>query len=192
VTPTGPEHPTFELAQVNIGRLVAPVDDPLLAEFMAALDPVNAAADNTPGFVWRLQAEEGNATGIAMSRTSRKRTQRAHCLNDRNASAARHSQFTDPLVASYAADSRLTTRWPVMGVAGKFSARDRKVNHAFTISQGACGAGGDWRRGRAGSRCRHPGVRCGHVTAGNVDDDSGEFVDLDVRLRLLDGVDGNG
>jgi hypothetical protein len=35
----------FELAQVNIGRLVAPVDSPALADFMAALDPVNAAAD---------------------------------------------------------------------------------------------------------------------------------------------------
>jgi hypothetical protein len=64
VTPTEPVNPSFELAQVNIGRLVAPVDDPRLAEFMAALDPVNAAADNAPGFVWRLQGEGGNATGI--------------------------------------------------------------------------------------------------------------------------------
>jgi len=54
----------FELAQVNIGRLTAPVDSPALADFMAALDPVNAAADQAPGFVWRLQTEDGNATGI--------------------------------------------------------------------------------------------------------------------------------
>jgi len=62
-----PDRPAaaFELAQVNVGRLVAPLDDPRLAEFMAALDPVNAAADGAPGFVWRLQTEEGNATGIS-------------------------------------------------------------------------------------------------------------------------------
>ncbi len=55
---------TFELAQVNVARLVAPLDDPVLADFVAALDPVNDAADHAPGFVWRLQTEEGNATGI--------------------------------------------------------------------------------------------------------------------------------
>ena len=51
-------------AQVNIGRLLAPVDSPQLAGFMAALDPVNALADAAPGFVWRLQTEEGNATAV--------------------------------------------------------------------------------------------------------------------------------
>ena len=54
----------FELAQVNVGRLLAPVDSPVLADFMAALDPVNAAADLAPGFIWRLQTEDGNATAI--------------------------------------------------------------------------------------------------------------------------------
>jgi Domain of unknown function (DUF3291) len=52
------------LAQVNIARLRAPIDSPALAEFVAALDPVNALADAAPGFVWRLQAEDGNATSI--------------------------------------------------------------------------------------------------------------------------------
>jgi hypothetical protein len=54
----------FVLAQVNVGRLRAPVDTPLLAGFMAALDPVNAMADAAPGFVWRLQTEDGNATAV--------------------------------------------------------------------------------------------------------------------------------
>ena len=54
----------FVLAQVNIGRLRAPLDSPLLAGFMAALDPVNALADAAPGFVWRLQTEDGNATAV--------------------------------------------------------------------------------------------------------------------------------
>jgi hypothetical protein len=55
---------TWHLAQLNIGRLRAPTDDPLLAEFMANLDPINALAERTPGFVWRLQTEDGNATAI--------------------------------------------------------------------------------------------------------------------------------
>ena len=54
----------FVLAQVNIGRLRAPLDSPQLAGFMAALDPVNALADAAPGFVWRLQTEDGNATAV--------------------------------------------------------------------------------------------------------------------------------
>jgi heme-degrading monooxygenase HmoA len=54
----------FELAQVNIGRLRAPLDSAQLAGFVAALDPVNAAADTAPGFRWRLQTDEGNATAV--------------------------------------------------------------------------------------------------------------------------------
>lgn len=54
----------FELAQVNVARLVAPIDGPQLASFLELLDPVNAAADVAPGFRWRLQDADGNATGI--------------------------------------------------------------------------------------------------------------------------------
>ncbi len=55
----------YHLAQINIGRLVAPLDDPKIAEFVAQLEPINALADKAPGFVWRLQSESGNATDIA-------------------------------------------------------------------------------------------------------------------------------
>jgi len=54
----------FHLAQINIGRLVAPIDDPRLAGFVSQLEPVNALADAAPGFVWRLQSAEGNATSM--------------------------------------------------------------------------------------------------------------------------------
>jgi Domain of unknown function (DUF3291) len=54
----------YVLAQVNIARLRAPLDSPQLTDFVAALDPVNAAADAAPGFVWRLQTEDGNATAV--------------------------------------------------------------------------------------------------------------------------------
>jgi heme-degrading monooxygenase HmoA len=54
----------YLLAQVNIGRMLAPLDSPRLADFVAALDPVNAAAEAAPGFVWRLQTEDGNATAV--------------------------------------------------------------------------------------------------------------------------------
>ena len=52
-----------QLAQINVGRLRAPLDDPATAEFVALLDPINALADTSPGFVWRFVTEgEGNAT----------------------------------------------------------------------------------------------------------------------------------
>jgi len=54
----------WELAQVNIARPLEPLDSPLLAEFMAALTPINALADAAPGFVWRLQTDDGDATAI--------------------------------------------------------------------------------------------------------------------------------
>ncbi len=55
---------TYHLAQINIGRLIAPIDDPKIAEFVAQLEPINALADNAPGFIWRLQSASGNATDI--------------------------------------------------------------------------------------------------------------------------------
>lgn len=55
----------YHLAQINIGRLVAPLGDPRIAEFVAQLAPINALADEAPGFVWRLQSDSGNATDIA-------------------------------------------------------------------------------------------------------------------------------
>jgi len=54
----------FHLAQINIGRVVAPIDSPQLADFVAQLDPVNRLADAAPGFVWRLQSASGNATDV--------------------------------------------------------------------------------------------------------------------------------
>jgi heme-degrading monooxygenase HmoA len=52
------------LAQVNIGRFRAPIDSPIMEGFRRQLDPINALADHSPGFVWRLQTEDGNATAI--------------------------------------------------------------------------------------------------------------------------------
>lgn len=54
----------YHLAQYNIARLVAPLDSPQLADFMAALDPLNGLADESPGFVWRHQTADGNSTSI--------------------------------------------------------------------------------------------------------------------------------
>ena len=54
----------MHLAQLNVGRLRAPMDDPSIDAFRESLDPVNALAEQSPGFVWRLQDESGNATGI--------------------------------------------------------------------------------------------------------------------------------
>src|ERR1700682_924406 len=52
----------MHLAQVNIGRMKAPLDSGVMEGFGARLDEINALADGSPGFVWRLQTAEGNAT----------------------------------------------------------------------------------------------------------------------------------
>ncbi len=54
----------FELAQLNIARMKAPMDSPQMAEFVANLERVNALAEAAPGFVWRLQTDEGDATAL--------------------------------------------------------------------------------------------------------------------------------
>jgi heme-degrading monooxygenase HmoA len=54
----------FHLAQINVGRLRAPVDDPMIADFVANLDRINALAEGQPGFVWRLVGEGNDATDI--------------------------------------------------------------------------------------------------------------------------------
>ena len=54
----------YQLAQINVARLLAPLDSELLDGFVRSLDPVNASAEAAPGFVWRLKTEDGNATSI--------------------------------------------------------------------------------------------------------------------------------
>src|SRR3989442_15718239 len=54
----------YQLAQLNIGRIVAPLDSPQLAGFVARLEEINALADGASGFVWRFQTEDGNATAL--------------------------------------------------------------------------------------------------------------------------------
>ena len=54
----------YRLAQVNVARFKFTPEDPRLAGFMDALEPINALADDAPGFVWRLQDDSGNATAV--------------------------------------------------------------------------------------------------------------------------------
>ena len=54
----------YELAQLNIARFRLPAEDPVNADFMNALDQVNAIADEQPGFVWRLQGEGNSAIDL--------------------------------------------------------------------------------------------------------------------------------
>jgi hypothetical protein len=55
---------THHIAQLNIARAKAPLDTPLLADFVTQLDAVNALAEASAGFVWRLKSDSGNATDI--------------------------------------------------------------------------------------------------------------------------------
>jgi hypothetical protein len=54
----------FHLAQLNIGRILAPMDSEVMAEFAGNLDKINALADAAPGFIWRLKDDANNATSI--------------------------------------------------------------------------------------------------------------------------------
>ena len=49
---------TFHLAQVNIAKRLAPMDDPIMQDFVNNVDRINALADKAGGFIWRLQDED--------------------------------------------------------------------------------------------------------------------------------------
>lgn len=49
----------FHLAQVNLAYARAPVDDPLLADFVARIEEINALAERSPGFIWRYRSDAG-------------------------------------------------------------------------------------------------------------------------------------
>ena len=59
--------PRFHLAQINVGRLLAPMDDIRIAGFVEGLEPINRLAEASPGYVWRLQSDAGNATDILLT-----------------------------------------------------------------------------------------------------------------------------
>ncbi|NUO99225.1 MAG: DUF3291 domain-containing protein [Nonomuraea sp.] len=52
----------MHLAELNVAHLRAPIDAPELAEFVALLEPINAVADEAPGFVWRMKESESDPT----------------------------------------------------------------------------------------------------------------------------------
>ena len=54
----------WQLAQLNIARMVAPIDSPPMADFVANLPRINATAESSRGFVWRLMTPAGDATGV--------------------------------------------------------------------------------------------------------------------------------
>ncbi|MFI7422282.1 DUF3291 domain-containing protein [Nonomuraea sp. NPDC049684] len=56
----------MHLAQLNVAHLRAPIDAPQLAEFVALLEPVNAVADEAPGFVWRMKESESDPTATVV------------------------------------------------------------------------------------------------------------------------------
>ena len=96
----------WHLAQVNIGRARGAITDPVMQGFVARLDEINALAERSLGFVWRLQTEDGNATAfrpypddnsilINMSVWSRPRLAAGVCLPNRprGGDAARREWF---------------------------------------------------------------------------------------------------
>ncbi len=58
---------SYQIAQMNVARALYPLEDPGMADFVDQLDDINALAERSPGFVWRLQSESGNATDIQVN-----------------------------------------------------------------------------------------------------------------------------
>lgn len=54
----------YHLAQLNIAKMLAPIDSPVMAEFVENLDRINALAENSEGFIWRLKDDTNNATSV--------------------------------------------------------------------------------------------------------------------------------
>lgn len=57
-------HMKYHLAQVNIASIIAPMDSPVMADFVASLDSINALAESSEGFIWRLKGEGNDATSL--------------------------------------------------------------------------------------------------------------------------------
>ena len=55
---------TYQLAEINVAKAKAEMDDPLMHGFVSRLDEINALAEDSPGFVWRLKDESGDATEL--------------------------------------------------------------------------------------------------------------------------------
>ncbi len=56
--------PSHHLAQLNIAKMKYSIESADMADFVDNLENINVLADSSPGFVWRLQTEEGDATSI--------------------------------------------------------------------------------------------------------------------------------
>jgi hypothetical protein len=54
----------YQLAQLNVARMKESLESPTMADFVANLDRINALAEMSPGFVWRLKTDDGNATAL--------------------------------------------------------------------------------------------------------------------------------
>ena len=54
----------YHLAQVNIARILEPLDSPVMEGFVNNLDRINGIAEASPGFVWRLKGDDNNATAL--------------------------------------------------------------------------------------------------------------------------------
>jgi Domain of unknown function (DUF3291) len=57
----------YHLAQLNVARAVAPLDGEQMADFMNSLEEINGLGESSPGFVWRLKSDNGNATDIKLT-----------------------------------------------------------------------------------------------------------------------------
>jgi len=62
-----PAEPGWELAQLNVGHMKGPLDSPVMTDFAASIERINALADAAPGFVWRPRSDAGDDTAVPSS-----------------------------------------------------------------------------------------------------------------------------
>lgn len=56
----------FHLAQLNVARLKAPLDSPLMADFVSQLEAIYSVAERAEGFIWRLKADDLNSSAFGI------------------------------------------------------------------------------------------------------------------------------
>jgi hypothetical protein len=54
----------YHIAQINIARMIAPLDSPAMHDFVSNLDRINTLAESASGFVWRLKGDGNDATSL--------------------------------------------------------------------------------------------------------------------------------
>jgi Domain of unknown function (DUF3291) len=119
--------PAYHIAQYNVARMRAPLDDPIMEGFRSRLDELNHLGDRSPGFVWRYHTDDGTSTSIRLypddplviiNMTVWESIDSLHAFTYRSDHgpmyAARHTWF-EPMTGADGVALKTEARWPAGG-----------------------------------------------------------------------------